>query len=60
MIFGQDRQELRKMYADAWQKHLDGRPMSPLEIQIASVVAGQRIVVFGVLGDDGCELDFER
>jgi hypothetical protein len=39
MIFGQDRLELRKMYADAWQKHLDGRPMSPLEIQIASVIA---------------------
>ncbi len=39
MIFGQDRHELRKMYADAWQKHLDGRPMSPLEIQIASVIA---------------------
>ena len=39
MIFGQDRQELRKMYADAWQKHLAGQPMSPLEIQIAAVVA---------------------
>ncbi len=39
MIFGQDRHELRKMYADAWQKHLAGQPMSPLEIQIADVVA---------------------
>jgi len=39
MIFGQDRQELRKMYADAWQKHLAGQPMSPLEIQIAAVIA---------------------
>ena len=39
MIFGQDRQELRKMYADAWQKHLAGEPMSPLEIQIAAVIA---------------------
>ena len=38
MIFGQDRHELRKMYADAWQKHLDGTPMSPLEAQIASVI----------------------
>ena len=29
MIFGQDRSELRKMYADAWQKRCDQRPLSP-------------------------------
>lgn len=39
MIFGQDRTELRKMYADAWQKHLNQQPLSPLEAQIADVVA---------------------
>jgi hypothetical protein len=39
MIFGQDRGELRKMYADAWQKRRDGIPMSPLETQIADVIA---------------------
>ena len=39
MIFGQDRRELRKMYADAWNKQLAGQPMSPLEAQIAAVVA---------------------
>ena len=38
MIFGQDRNELRKMYADAWQKHRDGLPLSPLEAQIAQVI----------------------
>jgi hypothetical protein len=38
MIFGQDRHELRKMYADAWQKHIGGQPMSPLEIQISTVI----------------------
>lgn len=38
MIFGHDRHELRKMYADAWHKHCEKLPMSPLEIQIASVV----------------------
>jgi len=38
VIFGQDRHELRKMYADAWQKHCDKTPMSPLEAQIAQVV----------------------
>jgi len=39
MIFGQDRRELRKAYFDAWQKHVDGMPLSPLEAQIADVVA---------------------
>ena len=38
MIFGQDRNELRKMYKDAWQKHLDKTPLTPLEAQIAAVV----------------------
>lgn len=39
MIFGQDRNELRQMYAEAWQKHGDKLPLSPLEAQIADVVA---------------------
>jgi len=39
VIFGQDRNELRKMYADAWKKQLAGQPLSPLEAQIAAVVA---------------------
>ncbi len=38
MIFSQDRDTLRKMYADAWDKQTAGQPMSPLESQIASVV----------------------
>ena len=39
MIFGQDRRELRKIYSDAWRKQLNGMPLSPLETQIADVVA---------------------
>ena len=38
MIFGQDRNELRKMYADAWKKLGDKKPLTPLESQIAAVV----------------------
>ena len=38
MIFGQDRNELRNMYADAWRKHTGKRPLSPLEAQIVSVI----------------------
>jgi hypothetical protein len=39
MIFGQDRRELRQMYADAWRKARDGQVLSPLEAQIAEVIA---------------------
>lgn len=38
MIFGQDRDELRKMYADAWKKQCDKTPLTPLDAQIAAVV----------------------
>ena len=38
MIYGQDRQELRQMYADAWRKAVDGQILSALEAQIAKVI----------------------
>lgn len=38
MIFGQDRDELRKMYADAWKKHCDKILLSPLDAQIVAVL----------------------
>jgi len=38
MIFGQDRGELRQMYADAWKKHCERSPLSPLEAEIARVI----------------------
>ena len=38
MIFSQDRNALRRMYADAWRKNRDGAPLTPLESQIVSVV----------------------
>ncbi len=38
MIFGSDRNELRKMYVDAWNKSTAGKIMSPLESQIAQVI----------------------
>lgn len=39
MLFGQNRDELRRMYAEAWRKATASLPMSPLESQIADVVA---------------------
>ncbi len=38
MIFGQDRNELRQMYADAWKKRCEDLPLTPLETQIADVI----------------------
>ena len=39
MIFSQDRETLRRMYRDAWHKRLAGGRLSPLESQIADVIA---------------------
>jgi len=38
MIFGQDRMQLRIMYAEAWRKQCERLPMSPLEAQIAAII----------------------
>jgi hypothetical protein len=39
MFFPADRDELRRMYLQAWQRHRDGLPLEPLQAQIADVVA---------------------
>ena len=38
MIFSQDRDTLRQMYADAWAKQTAGKPLTVLEAQIAAVI----------------------
>jgi hypothetical protein len=52
MIFGQDRLELRRMYADAWRKARDGEVLSPLESQIAQVIADHPEYQAAVSGED--------
>ena len=59
MIFSQDRTELRKMYAAAWQKRLDGMPLSPLEEQIARVIAEHPEYHGAVTGDIGRDFTVE-
>ena len=51
MIFGQDRNELRRMYADAWRKHSAQESLSGLEAQIAAVVAEHPEYHDAVTGD---------
>jgi len=37
-MFGTDRNQLRLMYKNAWEKHLQQQLLSPLESQIADVI----------------------
>jgi len=39
MIFGQNRQQLRQMYRDTWQKKLADEPLSDLESMVAQVIS---------------------
>lgn len=57
MIFGQDRNELRRMYVDAWRKSTAGEPLSALEAQIADVVA-LHPEYHGLLAEGSIEQDF--
>ena len=56
MIFGQDRGELRQMYASAWQKSCDKGVLSPLEMQIVQVIEDHPEYHEAVTGD--LEQDF--
>ena len=38
MLFGQDKNELRQMYVEAWRKSALGAQLTPLEAQIANVI----------------------
>ena len=57
MIFGNDRDELRRMYHDAWKKRRDGLPQSPLETQIADVVT-EHPEYHGTIESDDTGKDF--
>ena len=39
MIFGNDRTELRRLFAEAWRRRVENLPLEPLRDQIATVVA---------------------
>lgn len=36
---GQNREQLRQMYLDAWRKYTAHQPLEPLEAQVAAVIA---------------------
>lgn len=39
MLFSQNRQQLRQMYHDTWQKRLADQPLSALESMVAQVIS---------------------
>jgi hypothetical protein len=39
MLFGRDRDQLRKLYFEAWESQRQGRPLDPLQRQIVAVIA---------------------
>ncbi len=39
MFFGQNRDELRRFYVEAWRKYRNKSPLQPLESMIAEVIA---------------------
>lgn len=38
MLFGQDRDQLRSIYCQAWRQHRQGQALEPLQAQIVAVV----------------------
>jgi hypothetical protein len=57
VIFSSDRETLRRMYREAWQKHSAGQPMSPLEAQIAGIVA-EHPEYHGAITDSALHCDY--
>lgn len=39
MLFGQDRDQIRRFYCEVWQKYSQSQPLEPLEDMIAGVIA---------------------
>ncbi len=38
MLFGQDRNQLRRMYCEAWSRHRQQLPVEPLQSEIVAVI----------------------
>ncbi len=57
MIFGNDRDALRRQYHEAWRKAQAGTPLSPLEAQIAAVIE-LHPEYHGVIGGEDTDADY--
>ncbi len=62
MIFGNDRNELRAMYIDAWQRAQRGETLTPLQAQIAAVIQEHpeyHALLAGFAAGDAIDTDLE-
>ncbi len=59
MLFGQDRDRIRRFWCQAWADHLAGRPLEPLQQQIVAVI-GQHPEYRQLLEDEehACSRDY--
>jgi hypothetical protein len=57
MLYGQDREELRRVYTESWRKHRDGLPLTPLEHRVAEVIA-EHPEYHRLLEEDALERDY--
>jgi len=55
MFYPDDRNALRQMYVDAWQRHRERLPMEPVQAGIAEVIAEHP--EYHALLEDGQDLD---
>jgi hypothetical protein len=58
-VFGTDRQQLRRMYLEAWQAQQAGKPLDPLQSLLAKIIAMHpEYHVLLEKGEDALEQDF--
>jgi hypothetical protein len=57
-MFSPDRDTLRRQFADAWRKHTNGEPLTPLEAQIADALELHPEYHALIDGDDALQRDF--
>jgi hypothetical protein len=59
MFAGQTREQLRRMYVEAWRKFTERVPLEPLEAQLAAVIAEHReYVPWLESGEDALAAEF--
>ena len=59
MFFPDDRDGLRRMYVEAWARYRAGRPLEPLQAQIADVIGEHpEYVALIEQGEDGLRRDW--
>jgi hypothetical protein len=57
MMFGQDREQMRRFFAEVWRKSSAATPLEPMEQLVAGVI-GQHPEYHGMLAGDRLDLEY--